>query len=406
MRERWGECALRELADVDVDRVPVEASESYRQAGVLSFGRGLFERGVLQGAATSYAYLHRLHRHQLVMSKLKAWEGAFAIVPAEFDGYVLSPEFPTYTVRLGRVDPGYLGLVVSEPAFRELVKVKSKGMGGRKERVNPRALLDVVIPLPPLPEQRRIVDLIQRTQDSEMAAEAEHTAAVAALNALREDLIARHGARERTLREVLADIDGGVSPVTEGRAPVDGERAVLKLSAVRPARFAPAESKAVAPSVALPERALVRVGDVLITRSNTPETVGFVCYVDAVRPDTYLSDLTLRLHPTSGVDRRYLTQALNTGDARRQIMGSAKGTSGSMRKISRSTIRDIRVPICNSLTEQGKIADTLESASVLADSARNSAHRLASLRSALLADLLSGDHEIPPSYDRFLDAAS
>ena len=296
----------------------------------------------------------------------------------------------------------YLAVALQEAA----PEMRQRSGGTMFESINGRSLASQRVPVPLLAEQRRIVDLIQRTEDAEAVAEVEHTAAVEALNALREDLITRHGARECTLREVLEDIDGGVSPVTEGRVPVDSERAVLKLSAVRPGRFVPAEAKAVAPSVVLPERALVRVGDVLITRSNTPETVGFVCYVDAVRPHTYLSDLTLRLDPIPGLDRRYLAQVLNTGDARKQIMGSATGTSGSMRKISRRTIRDIRVPIPASLMEQVRIADALESASDLVDAARNCVLRLAALRSALLAALLSGDHEIPASYDRFLDGAA
>ncbi len=46
--------------------------------------------------------------------------------------------------------------------------------------------------------------------------------------------------------------------------------------------------------------------------------------------------------------------------------------------------------------------DVLMAIAVRARAGRGAAERL---RSALLADLLSGTHQIPSSYDRFLDAA-
>ena len=70
--------------------VPVEADGTYPIAGVYSFGRGLFQRGPISGSETSYARLNRLAPGRLVMSRLKAFEGALTVIPAEFDGWFLS----------------------------------------------------------------------------------------------------------------------------------------------------------------------------------------------------------------------------------------------------------------------------------------------------------------------------
>ena len=94
MRER----SLREVLVLDTDPVSLEATESYTTAGILSYGRGLFERPVVKGSETSYATYYRIHRDQFVYSKLFAWEGALAVVGDKFDGLFVSQEFPTFTV--------------------------------------------------------------------------------------------------------------------------------------------------------------------------------------------------------------------------------------------------------------------------------------------------------------------
>src|ERR1700722_2503194 len=59
----------------------------------------------------------------------------------------------------------------------------SKGMGGRRERVKPADFLDIVMDIPPLPAQERIVDVIDAVdaQIAALDAEADALAAVMAV---------------------------------------------------------------------------------------------------------------------------------------------------------------------------------------------------------------------------------
>lgn len=404
MRDGWTEVPLGSVMCLDIERVPVDPGSVYDLAGVYSFGRGLFRRDPLRGSSTTYRHMYRLGLDQLVMSKLKAWEGALAVVTDEFDGSVLSPEFPTYSLRTEALTPAYAQLVIARPEFWASVAAQSRGIGGRKERVHQDRLLDVRVTLPPVSEQRRIVDLVAVVDDTSTRTSDEAAAAQSLLATLREAHIGMAGPR-RGLGEVLNDIDSGVSPLTDGRAPRHDESAVLKLSAVRPGQFRPREAKALPPGTPMPQEARVRIGDVLVTRSNTPDTVGYACVVDDVRPNTYLSDLILRLHPAEGLLPDYLAEALLTRDARAQIMSSARGTSGSMRKISRGTLREVVIPVPESLDTQRTIARLLRGLAAVRDRAADEVARLAELRSMLVADLLSGAGEIPRSYDRFLPEA-
>ncbi len=150
---------LRPLGDVltfDLDQVPVEPSRSYDIAGIYSFGRGLFARGPLPGTDTSYHVLNRLHAGGLVLSRLKAFEGAVAVIPDGFDGHFLSQEFPTFSYVSDEVDPTYLGYLCRWPTFWEALAGTSKGVGARRERVHPEALLAIEVPLPDIEAQRSI----------------------------------------------------------------------------------------------------------------------------------------------------------------------------------------------------------------------------------------------------------
>lgn len=159
--EGWRALSLREVMGLAIEAVPVDADTEYEMAGIYSFGRGLFRRSALLGSTTSYKVLHRLRAGQIVMSRLKAWEGAMALVEAPFDGSFLSPEFPTFDVNHDLLDDRFCEALLTSEAFWNRLKGSSKGIGARKERVSAERLLDVVVGLPSLLQQRVIASQLE-----------------------------------------------------------------------------------------------------------------------------------------------------------------------------------------------------------------------------------------------------
>ena len=143
------------------DEVPVEATETYRTAGIYSYGRGLFERPVISGSDTSYRSYFRLHEGQFVYSKLFAWEGAVAVVEPSFDGLLVSPEFPTFEINADVALPEYVAALCQWPQFHRAIAGGRSGLGVRRQRVNPERLLSVEVPLPELSEQERVVSRLR-----------------------------------------------------------------------------------------------------------------------------------------------------------------------------------------------------------------------------------------------------
>jgi type I restriction enzyme, S subunit len=144
----------------DRDEVPIEPDQTYRTAGIYSFGRGLFEREQISGAETSYKVLYRLHHDHFVVSRLNGWEGAIDVVPKKLDGCLVSNEYPTFSIKRNRAYPEYLRWIARWPSFWE--RLVPRGSMVRRKRVQPDQLLSVEIPLPPLSVQEAIAETLQR----------------------------------------------------------------------------------------------------------------------------------------------------------------------------------------------------------------------------------------------------
>lgn len=143
--------------------VRVDPAASYRVAGVLSFGRGLYARPPILGSETQYRTLTRLHEGQLVMARLSAWEGGLAVVPADYAGMFVSQEFPVFEYNRGLLHPGYLELLCQWRRLWDLIMDRSRGIGARtgarRLRAHADHLLEIGVPLPGMDVQSRLAKL-------------------------------------------------------------------------------------------------------------------------------------------------------------------------------------------------------------------------------------------------------
>ena len=276
--------------------------------------------------------------------------------------------------------------VCRSPQLWAEMKNRVSGTVQRRKRLNPEQLLQIQFPIPPLEVQARIVEVIDAV-DAQIDALSEESAAVDRVSmAVAEGLLPGEPTVE--LGTVLAGIEGGRSPQASSSPPGADETGVLKVSAVTPFRFVPEESKALLPGTTMPKSALVRPGDVLITRANTPLKVGAVARVPAdVRSGLYLADKTLRLIPAPKLDPDFLVVAMALKSARGHLTGSATGTSASMFNISQERIRETPIPLPE-IERQKKVSSAVLSVRATADAAHAEAARLREVRASLLTGLL------------------
>ncbi len=203
------------------------------------------------------------------------------------------------------------------------------------------------------------------------------------------------------LRFLIEKIEQGWSPEAENREPAFEEWGVLKLNAVSRGRFDATAAKALPVTLESREELEVRNGDFLVTRSNTPSLVGDACFVEDTRPRLMLCDLIYRLHLRRNlVDGKFLGYFLILPAARGQIESDARGSSGSMVKISQEHIKDWWIPM-PSLAEQENIVEYLAGKTSALEKIQSATERTIALlkerRAAIIAAAVTGQIEIAPA---------
>jgi len=93
------------------------------------------------------------------------------------------------------------------------------------------------------------------------------------------------------------------------------------------------------------KRALVQKGEVLIARSNTPDLVGRVSMYPGEPQNICASDLTIRIWAKPSLNPSFLTAYLSYLYLSGYWKEQAGGASGTMKKITRTQILEIDVPV-------------------------------------------------------------
>lgn len=142
----------------------VDADLKYRNLGIYSFGRGLFQKPDIDGATTSAKALYRVRRGQFIYSRLFAFEGAYAAVSDDFDGCYVSNEFPMFDPDPAELDARWLAAYLRTPTTWSELAGASKGLGVRRQRIPVDAILNFTVSLPPIEQQRAMVNELQRLE--------------------------------------------------------------------------------------------------------------------------------------------------------------------------------------------------------------------------------------------------
>jgi restriction endonuclease S subunit len=161
-RAGWREVAIGDVVRLALDPRRVKSSESYPNFGIYSFARGLFPKPPIEGIATSADVLYRVHRGQFIYSRLFAFEGAYSMIDGQFDGYFVSNEYPTFDCDEELVNADFLSAYFKAPSVWGVVAAGSKGLGDRRQRVQPSQVLAHRLWLPPMAWQRRIAQVRAR----------------------------------------------------------------------------------------------------------------------------------------------------------------------------------------------------------------------------------------------------
>jgi type I restriction enzyme S subunit len=336
----------------------------------------------------------------VVFSKIDARNGAIGVVPDTIAKAVVTPEFPVFVPDPDVLDGRFVQRVLRTGHFLTALRAKATGTSGRK-RITPEAFLDLRVPLPPIADQRKMVDahdgLLDQarklTADADKVEADASTAFEAALGfgaatplPERPVFIASFKELDRwsheailrravggdaapahpmvKLAEAVRDLSNGWSPKCLDRSADPSEWGVLKVSAVSSGAFRDQENKALPETLSPRPMLETQVGDVLIARaSGDARLVGASAYVAETRHRLMICDKIFRVvfrKPTP-VLPEFLANVLKLRSVRSQIEAEFSTESGMMKNVSKPALMALRFPL-PPLSVQHDLLDALHSA--------------------------------------------
>lgn len=243
------------------------------------------------------------------------------------------------------IDKNYLRYAINSKL--DLIIDQAHGGVGLKH-ITKGKLEAVEIPLPPLPEQKRIAaildkaDAIRRKRQQAIQLADDFLRAVF-LDMFGDPVTNPKGWDVKPLSAGIRSISSGWSASGENRPCSDGEKGVLKISAVTSGVFKPEENKTV-PLDQIPEGKKLlfpKRGDLLFSRANTRELVAASCIVMTDVEDVFLPD---KLWLVETDQKKLLPEFLNyllwQPRFKERLTSQATGTSGSMLNISKSKFEE------------------------------------------------------------------
>jgi type I restriction enzyme S subunit len=200
------------------------------------------------------------------------------------------------------------------------------------------------------------------------------------------------GWAEIRLGDLISRIEAGKNLRCREQPPTEGQKGIIKISAVTWGEFLEDESKTLEGNHNFNTAWQIKPGDFLITRANTIELVGACVIVRSVNRTLMLSDKVLRLHMPDEW-KEWLLLFLRSSLGRFQIENLATGNQLSMRNISQENLRRIVVPL-PPMREQKrtieKLRQLLSCVNVARERLANTPTILKRFRQAVLAAACSG----------------
>ena len=136
----------------------IDDFSNYKRARVQSHGQGIVLRDEIDGTEIKTKKQQAARTGEFLVAEIDAKVGGFGIVPPELDGAVVSSHYFLFQIDESKCSKEWLNWFVRYNSLEDQTKAQGST---NYAAIRPNDVLNFEIPLPPLTEQRRIVEDIE-----------------------------------------------------------------------------------------------------------------------------------------------------------------------------------------------------------------------------------------------------
>ncbi len=158
MNHVWPAVPLGEVLKHRKEFIYIDDSQEYKRCRIQLHAKGIVLRDIIEGARIKTKEQQVCRSGEFLVAEIDAKVGGFGLVPEDLDRAIVSSHYFLFEIDQVKLDKGFLDYYIRTPTFRDQVSARGTT---NYAAIRPRQVLEYLIPLPPLPEQRRIVAKIE-----------------------------------------------------------------------------------------------------------------------------------------------------------------------------------------------------------------------------------------------------
>jgi type I restriction enzyme S subunit len=387
MSSQWPLLPLGEVLSHRNEFIEINDLEPYKRCRVRLHAQGIVLRDQVSGAEIKTKRQQVCRAGEFLVAEIDAKLGGYGMVPTELDGSIVSSHYFLFDVNEQKLDRSFLGYFVRTPAFFEQVAAQGST---NYAAIRPGHVLEYTLPLPPLPEQRRLVErldaLAAKIDEVKRLRIATDQQSSIFLGQFVKQIFEKgraSGWKKYLMGDILTDATYGTSEKTS-----DDQTGVpiLRMGNIQDGRLRLSDLKYLHLSSSDRTKYILERGDILVNRTNSAELVG-KCAVFDHEGDYGYASYIIRLRVDNKLfNPRLVAHYINSPIGRTYMLTEKKQMTGQA-NVNTVTLRAMPIYL-PARKDQDSTLDQIEQFRVLRQHLFHEQHRVLLELDAMLPAIL------------------
>jgi type I restriction enzyme S subunit len=367
---------LRDILEVARSPIDMKDEEDYMLASIRRRNGGMFDRETKKGKEILTKTLNRVIPGSFVISKMQVVHGACGMAPLDFGDRCISASYASLLpTEPQRIDIGYLDAYATTKQSYDAFFRASHGVHIEKMTFNLEEWLNREIELPPLPEQKKIAEILSGIDKRITASDNLQKYYLLLLDSVSRDSFKIEAGEIKTLGE-LAEFKSGRAFKSEELSE-DGIK-VTRISNLHKPNFPYWRYKG-----EYNPKIVARDGDILFSWAGVANSINVHRYRGE---DSLLNQHIYNFKFDDPLIKEW--SYWNLRNMLPKLRESIEGGAGQLH-LTKGFIQSLHIPIL-SRSKMDSLSKCLQSIQTLVEAQKKTSIKLLALKNALLSDLLSG----------------